>query len=816
MLKVRKLMRGLLLLFLCLWLDDCSQILSAQSVQVRSLDNNPLIGVEVWTNNYDFSGLTDTLGKLDISHWNKEGFLNFRFLGYQTRQFSFQDIEKIGNRVILIQRPYRTEEVVIYGRQSINKDELPAQITTISTKTLKSTNPQTAADALSQHGDVYVQKSQMGGGSPVIRGFEANRVLLVIDGVRMNNAIYRSGHLQNAITVDPAVLDRMDIIFGPNSLMYGSDALGGVVHFQTKHPEFSVDDNIHDQLNSYVKFNSANGERSVHMDFNLGTQNFAFLTSATYSVYNDLRSGNKRPDNYPEFGKRLIYQSRDQEGQNDIALINDDPNIQVGTAYDQLDILHKMSWILNNQSDIDVNVQFSASSDIPRYDNLSELRRGTLRYGEWSYGPQNRFLTSVMYNNFGKTKAYDRVKIIGAYQRIDEDRISRLWQSDLREVQQEDVGIVSLTFDFSKNLKAEFWKLDYGFDLQYNTIESSATGENIVSGELTSAVLSRYGSGHNTLTNTGSFINLIRKYRRLDWTLGLRYSRTDYSISYDERDPIEWPQFLIDGVNGSNDALTFSASAQLKLSERIRVNGIVSTAFRSPNIDDLSKIRVNGEEISFPNLDLQPEKSFNLELGIAGELGPNLSFESYTYVTRLRDAIVRQNFIAPDGSSTFLNQGEILNVVANQNVAEAIIYGSVSKINYRLTNYMSLNGSINWIRGDEIIENNENRPFSHIPPTYGQISLSYGKNDLNASIVYRFNGFKSIDRYGGSVDNPEFATPEGTLAWSTLNIYGTYDLTEVFSFTIGLENLFDLHYRSFASGVSAPGRGISFTLRSSF
>ena len=73
------------------------------------------------------------------------------------------------------------------------------------------------ADILTQSGHVFVQKSQSGGGSPVIRGFEASRVLLMVDGVRLNNAIFRAGHLQNIITVDNMILDRVEVIYGPSS-----------------------------------------------------------------------------------------------------------------------------------------------------------------------------------------------------------------------------------------------------------------------------------------------------------------------------------------------------------------------------------------------------------------------------------------------------------------------------------------------------------------------------------------------------------------------------------------------------------------------
>ena len=221
-------MRGLLLLFLCLWLSATATALYAQTVTISSSDQGGLTGVEVWTIDYQFSGTTDDRGSIDISSWDQQGLLNFRFLGYKVAELSFSELREQDYKVFLIPQTYDAGEVVIYGRQAYDISDVPAQIVTITQHSIESTNPQTAADALSQHGDVFVQKSQLGGGSPVIRGFEANRVLLVIDGVRMNNAIFRNGHLQNAITIDPAILDKLDVIFGPNSLIYGSDALGGV------------------------------------------------------------------------------------------------------------------------------------------------------------------------------------------------------------------------------------------------------------------------------------------------------------------------------------------------------------------------------------------------------------------------------------------------------------------------------------------------------------------------------------------------------------------------------------------------------------
>lgn len=117
--------------------------------------------------------------------------------------------------------------------QSIPKN-IAQQIQVLNTDFIRSQQSQTTADLLNSSGNVFVQKSQMGGGSVVIRGFEANRISLVIDGVKLNNIIYRSGHLQNILSMDNNYLDRVEILYGPSSTIYGSDALGGAIYLSTK------------------------------------------------------------------------------------------------------------------------------------------------------------------------------------------------------------------------------------------------------------------------------------------------------------------------------------------------------------------------------------------------------------------------------------------------------------------------------------------------------------------------------------------------------------------------------------------------------
>ena len=171
--------------------------------------------------------------------------------------------------------------VISVNKVKETKNEVAQQALIMSSTDIRSAQSCTTADVLSDFG-IPVQKSQMGGGSPVLRGFEASRILLVIDGVRLNNLIYRAGHLQDIIKTDNNIIDRIEILFGPASTIYGSDALGGVIHLFTKNAMLASDDKLNLTLNVLSKFASSNNAFTEHLDFNIGKKRFASLSSITY------------------------------------------------------------------------------------------------------------------------------------------------------------------------------------------------------------------------------------------------------------------------------------------------------------------------------------------------------------------------------------------------------------------------------------------------------------------------------------------------------------------------------------------------------
>jgi hemoglobin/transferrin/lactoferrin receptor protein len=181
--------------------------------------------------------------------------------------------------------------VISASRWNQNEADVSGKVRQLDSEWLDLSNPMTTADWLGSSGEVFVQKSQLGGGSPMIRGFSANRLLYSIDGVRMNTAIFRSGNLQQVISIDPFSLQNTEILFGPGAVMYGSDAIGGVMVFETLRP-----DHENQQLKGNVasRFSSAYSEKTVHADFNYGKGKWAFVTSASYFDFGDLKMGKNK------------------------------------------------------------------------------------------------------------------------------------------------------------------------------------------------------------------------------------------------------------------------------------------------------------------------------------------------------------------------------------------------------------------------------------------------------------------------------------------------------------------------------------------
>lgn len=789
--------------------------LLAQTIKVVDINSNPLMGVEIYNRDLSVAAVTDKNGEASLN-LERVDSLSFNYLGFKKQTIDKSDLHKRNFLIQLRVTESLINEIVILGRREVFQYEIPYSIRSIKAAEISSMQAQTSADALSQHGDLYVQKSQMGGGSPVIRGFEANRVLLVVDGVRLNNAIYRAGHLQNAITVDHAMLESLELIYGSNSLHYGSDAFGGVVHFKTQNPDFRLEGETKLKGEAFTRYSSANSEKSANLKLSFLGKSVSSIFNVTRSSFGNQRFGSNTDNRYPDFGKRPTYQNF--ENGKDVELINSDPFRQVGTKYSQWDFMHKLRFKLSDQKELITNFQYSTSSDVPRYDNLTEKRNGQLRWGEWFYGPQKRILSAITYKDFKGTKFYDKWISILAYQKIDEDRISRLFNNPWRNTQQEDVDVISLTFDWQKYLEDDhLWVLDYGLDFQYNHVSSSSSDLNILTNESKELNPSRYASEFNSLMYSGAFISITNKSESDLWVHsgGVRFTHSNYHLKYEDSNLVQWPTEYLAGVNGRNSAINWSVGTNYNSPSAWHFRAVSSTAFRSPNIDDLSKIRVNSSEITFPNLELKPERIWSSEIGLTKNWNSKFQLGISSYYTLLYDAIVRNKFDAPGIGSIWMLNGENLTVVANQNISKARILGFSMNLMLVPVKNIVFNYSFNYTKGRDITSS-EHTALAHIPPIYGSAKLRYKKDRVSFSLRWNYNAVKKIEDFGGMEDNPELATPVGSLSWNTFNVYSDYTLNDALTASLGLENIFDIAYRPFSSGLHAPGRNLILSLKAKF
>lgn len=786
--------------------------------------NESLPGVYIYNSDQSFSVTTDFNGQATIIGLEGTDSLYFKFTGFETFATTVQDVIANGNTVYLNDSPHVFDELVITANSKFAErtEDVPSQVKVIDTKDIEFKNPQTSADMLENTGSVFIQKSQMGGGSPIIRGFEANKVLIVIDGVRMNNAIYRNGHLQNVISIDNAVLDRTEVIFGPASVMYGSDALGGVMHFFTKNPRlYDSQDTKKFDVNANIRTSSANFEKTGHFDFNLGNDKWASLTSVTASDFDNLRSGSQKSKYHPDrYGDRLYFVIN--ESSQDFVESNPNPRVQLGTEFSSIHLLQKLRFKPNEKVDFQLNAQFSSTTNVPRYDQITEGDLDTLdnietknfKFSDWDYGPQQRFMVSLSSNIRSNNTFFSTAKFLASYQKIDEDRITRRYDVDWRNIQQENVHVGSFNADLTKNLLNDKLKLLYGAEFNVNRVNSVAFLRHIGTGEIDERNNTRYPDGGSLMLGIAGYLSGKYKIgKKANLIAGLRQTYITLTSNFVDTAFFNLPKSR---VFLSTSALTGGVGFTVKPGAGFNVRAVASSAFRAPNIDDFGKVRCKGGFIIIPNPDLVAEKTLNAEISISKNFGDRIKVGGTYFYTYLFDALVRKTDTLANGSSTIYCDGGDAIIQRNFNAGEGFIYGLSANLHVNLIKNWKFKSVVNYTRGQNITDNS---PLSHIPPLYGFASISYElKKKAQVELLAKYNGWKRVDRYDliGSSDNFDKATPDGTPPWYTINLYASYNITNQFTINFGVENLLDQHYRTFSSGVSASGINFLVGLRGKF
>jgi hemoglobin/transferrin/lactoferrin receptor protein len=692
------------------------------------------------------------------------------------------------------------EEVIILANKfKTFKKEQANHVQIITAKEIALQNAPNTADLLSTTGKAFVQKSQAGGGSPILRGFEANKILVVVDGIKMNNAIFRGGHLQNILRVDQNSLESAELVFGPGSILYGSDGLGGTISLRTKLPAFETKN-----MNSFLRYSSAINENTSHLDFNIGNHRLSSWSSLTYSDFGDIIQGANRTKKYPEFGKRLNFVK--PEANTDQIVVNRNPNVQIGSAYSQFDIIQKIAFKQNQKISHLFNFQYSQTGNVNRYDRLTDIANNKLRFAEWYYGPEKRLLISQNLK-LNSSRFYQNADITLGFQDIEESRNVRSLNSKILKNQTENVKVFSLNADFLKELTD--LTLQYGFEGVLNFVNSKASFRNVNTNKISIAD-TRYPSGGSSMNSIAAYTKYKSFYfdRKVILDAGLRLSHYDLKAKFTDKSFFNFP---FENVHQKNSDFSSSVGLILLPNSKTKYSFLASQGFRVPNVDDLGKVFDSTPGILIvPNPEILPEKSFTFELGIERRI-KKFNFELVYFSTLLNDAIALSRFTR-DGKSEVLYQNVPSLVMANQNKGTANIVGLFAGLSITLNKNIEFNSSYNFTRG--VLKDTLNTPLDHIPPAYGRTVIKLNRKDLNLEFYSNYNAQKNRKDYSPSgEDNLVYATADGSLSWITFNFKSNYKISKKMEVQLGLENIFDKNYRPFASGISAPGRNFIGSVR---
>ena len=781
----------------------------AQWITIRDAKTDkPLVAVTIYNKNQTKEVSTGSDGRASLSIFASQTVLYIKAASYLTTQLTKKQLLTKDRILYLEPDDNELSEVVIsVSKWEQDKEKIPQKTIGISAEDILLNAPQTSADLLQRSGQVFVQKSQLGGGSPMIRGFSTNRLLLTVDGVRMNTAIFRGGNLQNVISIDPFAIDQTEVILGPGSVAYGSDAIGGVMSFYTLRPRLKTATSDRIKTNTLIRYATANHEKTGHLDINVGFDKWAFLTSFSYTNFDDLRMGSHGPE---EFLRKEFVTQRDGV---DIIAPNTNPKKQVTTGYDQYNFMQKAHFKLNNEWSFDAGLLYSSTSDFSRYDRLIRYKNGQLRSAEWFYGSQRWLMGSLQTTHTSKNLIYDNMKITTAYQFFEESRNDRDFDDVLLNMTKEKVNAYSVNLDFEKRVGKKS-ALFYGTEYILNQVGSQGDQLNINT-QKTASAPSRYPDGA-TWQSIAAYLSYQHNFNdQFNIQSGIRYNHILLNADFDT----EFFDFPFTEANLDTGAFTANTGLSWKPNKALQWRLNFSTAFRAPNIDDIGKVfESEPGAIVVPNPELKPEYAYSGELGIQIKPIPKITLDLATYYTFLDDALIRRDFDL-NGEDTILYGGELSRVQAIQNASKSKIYGFEAGLKIHLTDALRLTSQYTITKGEDEEERGKALPSRHVAPQFGNTHLIYTLKKIAFDAFVDYNGTLDFNQLAPSEKSKTdlYAVDSNgnpfSPSWYTLNFRTRYKISESLQSIIALENITDQRYRTYSSGIAAPGRNLVLTLK---
>ncbi|MBC6996107.1 TonB-dependent receptor [Neolewinella lacunae] len=775
----------------------------AQTIHITDeLTSLPLEGVLLVSQNPPATTITDAKGEAGLQDFTMAEAISIRSFGYATVTTSYQQLLAAEFRLALVPTALHIDQIVVSAtRWQRPASRTPATVLSISPETVALQQAQTAADLLGLSGKVFIQKSQQGGGSPMIRGFSANRLLYAVDGVRMNTAIFRGGNLQNVINLDPFAIENTEVLFGPGSVGYGSDAIGGVMSFQTLTPQLATTPGLHLTGKATLRHATANRERTGHLDLNLGWEKWAFVTSFSSWDFDHLRQGANGPTDY----LKTVFVQR-QAG-TDRVIEQDDPLLQIPSAYGQRNFMQKVRFVPRKDWTLDYAYHHSTTTPYGRYDRHNRFRNGQPRYAEWDYGPQQWSMHHLSASHRRQSALYDAATVRLARQDFAESRIDRNLNQSIRNTQSEAVVAYSFNLDFNKAFGPQH-ELAYGAEYVHNDVRSTGLLTDIVTtAEQPGAA--RYPAA--TWQSLAAFAT--HTYRPSGpWTLQAALRYNVFRLAADFNNNSDFFPLPFRTSQQQDGALTGSFGAVFRPAEKWILRANLGSAFRAPNVDDTGKV-FDSEPgaVTVPNPNLAAEYAWNLDFGVAKLFGESVKVELLAYHTRLQNALVRRNFQL-NGRDSILYQGELSQVQAIQNAALARVWGLQLGFEVQLPAGFRFLTDLNYQEGEEELDDGTTSASRHAAPAFGITRLRYTSKRTTLEINASYQAERSFarlaqeERAKDEIYAKDAAGNNYAPAWYTLNFKAQYRFSKAFHLSVGLENLTDQRYRPYSSGISGAGR----------
>lgn len=645
-----------------------------------------------------------------------------------------------------------SDVIVTATRTSTQLLSIPYSVNTINRKQIDEFQFRSTPEALTGLAGVFVQKTNHGGGSPFVRGLTGNQTLLLVDGIRFNNATFRFGPNQYLNTIDVNTIAKLEVARGTGSVQYGSDALGGVVQVFTKEPVFADKKIIHATAIGRAATHDMEytGRGEVHYQ----SKKIAFLVGYSNKNFGDLvggdTTGKQTPSGYTE------------------------------QAFDA-----KLKWKIAANATLTAAHQFLQQKNVPLYHRVK-----LENFAYYFFAPQQRQMTYAKLEVDGKSNILNKLVLATSLQQSLEKRSYQKNGNAYKFLEEDKVRTIGITADIF-SLVGKHWTANTGVEF-YNDKVNSFKQQTIIA--INETINQRGLYPNNASSGNFSLYSLHHiKINRFEVQAGLRYNSFTINIP----DTVTSSLKLGD-ITVKPTSVVTNLAVVYRIKENQSIYASFSTGYRTPNIDDMGSLGLVDFRYEIPAYNLKPEKTYNIEIGyrfINKKINASVAF----FHMHLANLITRVQ--VPN------EQVGGYNVYTKQNSQQAFVRGVEGSFNYSISKSFNVQTVVSYALGQNI---SANEPMRRIPPLNGKLLLNYQHKKWQASIENLFASHQNRLAKGDMADNR--IPLGGTPGWYVVNLYGGF-VKSTYAIRLGLQNLLNEDYRTHGSGINGIGRSVTLSIQ---